>query len=193
MANTSLYLDGIIKWGTSWANSHQLRVPLQQVRPGHRKRRYVREPLDYSSRDVTSIGSGVYEIVALIRFDTDPDGLLSLLIAGLDGETLRYYPDETGDSGTYWDVVMVEPTVTFENSDDEAVTRLTPVAPWSWTNVSQLAALVPESLLNEKSSKCASRVVGMVTLAPSYVDWKLATVDRPKLTGWVSTRAPEKR
>ena len=67
------------------------------------------------------------------------------------------------------------------------------VAPTLRSNFSQSAAVVPESLLKVKFSRCASRVVDTWVRAPSKVDWKSAMLVRPKSTGWEPIRAPEKR
>lgn len=80
--------------------TYLLRVPLQKVQHGFRQRVYAADSLDYSSREVISVGAGVYELVGRIRYDEDPQTLLDLLKAGGQGLALTYVPD-TGEEEEY--------------------------------------------------------------------------------------------
>lgn len=85
-----LFGTATLSWTEGGAQSHTLQVPIQEVRPSYRARRYVRESLDYSNREVYTIGSGVYEILGVIRYDNDPQSLIDMLSAGARGLTLTY-------------------------------------------------------------------------------------------------------
>jgi hypothetical protein len=80
--------------GFSWdagASTLRLRTRLREFRARHVRTRRVRESLDYSVREVTSIGAGVHEVRALLRFEDDPGGLMDMLRAGTDGGLLHYH------------------------------------------------------------------------------------------------------
>lgn len=68
-----------------------LRVPLQRREPIHRKRRFVRDSLDYQTRAVTTVGNGVYELAGVVRYADNPSTLLRILIAGADGTVINYF------------------------------------------------------------------------------------------------------
>lgn len=98
-------------WGTGFTEfTHLLALELQEVRPAHRKTRFVAESIDYATRVVTTIGSGVYEAVAVIRFDAEGGSLTDLFAYWMDGNTVRYWPDYGGAPGTYHDLLLIEPT-----------------------------------------------------------------------------------
>ena len=54
--------------------------------------RYSRRSLDRSVLDVTTVGEGVWEIDAVIRYQHDPVSVLRMLEFSADGGTLNYYP-----------------------------------------------------------------------------------------------------
>lgn len=83
--------------GPAVERAYLLRVPLQAVAPQKRERIYAADSLDYSSREVISVGAGVFELAGTIRYDDDPEGLLDLLAAGVRGVTLTYVPDTEND------------------------------------------------------------------------------------------------
>lgn len=70
---------------------HLLRVPLQHLRPGRRKKRYVGESDDYSVREVTTVGAGVDEMLGEVRYEDDDVLLLNMLEAGADGTLLHFH------------------------------------------------------------------------------------------------------
>lgn len=71
--------------------TYALRVPLQTIRPSKRTRRYVAESIDYTTRQVISIGDGVSEFTGVIRLDEDPGTLLRVLTLAADGAEITYY------------------------------------------------------------------------------------------------------
>lgn len=87
---TQLFGTTSFSWTDGGAQEHTLSVPLQKVRPSVRLRRWVRESIDYSTREVWYAGSGVYEIVAEIRYDDAPQSLVDLLLAGAKDITITY-------------------------------------------------------------------------------------------------------
>lgn len=70
-----------------------LREPIREVRPAHRQSVYVSESLDFQSRQVFTVGTGVDELVCRVRFMDDGQGLLDLVKAGTSDITLIYHPD----------------------------------------------------------------------------------------------------
>jgi hypothetical protein len=80
--------------GFSWDNGEstlRTRTPMRDFRVRHQRARMVRESLDKSVREVTTIGTGVNEVRAMQRFEDDPGGLMDLLRAGADGGLIHYH------------------------------------------------------------------------------------------------------
>lgn len=84
-------------WTDGTGQTHNLRVPLQKVRPAFRGRRWVRESLDMTVREVWTTGY-VYEVVAEIRYEDAPQSLIDLLLAGWRGIAVTY---NDGDGNSY--------------------------------------------------------------------------------------------
>jgi hypothetical protein len=70
-----------------------LREPVREIRASHRQSVYASDSLDFQSRQVFTIGTGVDEMVCQCRFVDDPQGLLDLIKAGTANITLIYHPD----------------------------------------------------------------------------------------------------
>lgn len=83
-----------------------LGAPLKRLHPAQDETHFVRESLDKSVREVTTIGSGVYEITATIRFADDPQDLLDMLKHGRRGRTLAYFPSLA--VGTSYDCLLIQ-------------------------------------------------------------------------------------
>jgi hypothetical protein len=84
----------MIAWGPDvgpWSML-PLRAPLRETQAGLRKRRFIHDSLDFSGRDVVTLGTGVQELLGEIRYADDPYALLTMLTAGADGNTLYYHP-----------------------------------------------------------------------------------------------------
>ena len=88
---------------------HQLAVPLASVLPSFRRRIYQNDSIDYSVREVITVGAGVYELSGKIEYDDDPSSLLDLLADGAAGAVLTYVPDSTKVDQSY-DCYLIEPT-----------------------------------------------------------------------------------
>lgn len=91
--------------------THALNFPLFRMEAAKRKTRFSSFSLDGSNLEVLTIGSGLPEITALVRFSDDPWGLLDLLEAGADGYTLTYYPS-LAVPATNYPFLLVEPSAT---------------------------------------------------------------------------------
>lgn len=78
-----------------------LREPIREIRPAARQSVFVAESLDFQSRQVFTIGTGVDEIVCRVRFMDDPQGVMDLVKAGAKGRTLTYHPDLDDPSRTH--------------------------------------------------------------------------------------------
>lgn len=89
--------------------THTLNAPLRQIRPAESKVRFDVWSLDLTSREVVTVGSGVAEITAMIRYDDDAPELLSMLSDGAEGVTLTYYPD-LDVTGTNYPCQLVYPS-----------------------------------------------------------------------------------
>ena len=85
-----------------------LLVPLTDVAPSQDQTVFVRESLDKTVREVWTVGSGVYEITASLRWVTSPQDVLDMLKHGRNGETLTYYPDLAITGTNYPCIVIAE-------------------------------------------------------------------------------------
>lgn len=85
-----------------------LRAPLRAVRAGVRQTMFVHEDLDYQTREVTTSGAGVHELVAEMRYEDAPATLAAFLLFGMRGGTVTYVPD-MNDQARYWDCYLIEP------------------------------------------------------------------------------------
>lgn len=85
-----------------------LRAPLRAVRAGVRQTLFVHEDLNYSVRETTVTGDGVYEVTADLRYEDAPATLAAFLLAGMRGTTLTYVPDMTAQERSI-DVYLIEP------------------------------------------------------------------------------------
>lgn len=83
-----------------------LNAPLKDLHAAQDETHYVRESLDKTVREVTTIGSGVYEITATIRFADDPQDLIEFLKHGRRGVTLAYFPS-LAVSGTSYNCLLI--------------------------------------------------------------------------------------
>ena len=88
---TQLFGTAEFTYTSGGAQTHTLAVPLQQVRPSVRQRKWVRESVNYATREVWYPSSGaVYEVVAVIRYDDSPQSLIDALLAGAQDITVTY-------------------------------------------------------------------------------------------------------
>lgn len=90
------------------AQSHELRVPLQQVRPAGSLWRSVSRSMDRKVREVTTVGRGVEEAVGIIRYDDLPQELNDMIRAGVQGFPICLIPDDT-DMDAAVEVDLLEP------------------------------------------------------------------------------------
>lgn len=88
--------------------SHVLGAPIRFEEYERKKRRYLHHPLDQSvSIDRVIIGTGVTEVVASIRFDTDPGSLVDRLSESADGGLPLVYLPSAADPGTSYTFAVV--------------------------------------------------------------------------------------
>jgi hypothetical protein len=97
------------KYESGGTQTHNLEQPLRDIQPVRRKKRYVGSSIDFSAFHVVTIGSGVHEIVATIRYESDPSGLLDVLEHGADGGEIDYYPDTVGAPAEKYDSWLIAP------------------------------------------------------------------------------------
>lgn len=90
--------------------THDLQQPLRDIEPARRQFRAAVASLDFTAYEVVTVGSGVNEIRAVIRYEDDEPGLLDALEYGANGGTLNYYPDTVGSPGTFYPSVLIEPS-----------------------------------------------------------------------------------
>ncbi len=88
--------------------SHQLRVPLQQVQPGGSLWRSVARSLDRKVREVVTVGAGVEEAIGIIRYDDLATELNDMIRAGVQGFPLVLIPDDTAMNAAV-EVDLIEP------------------------------------------------------------------------------------
>jgi hypothetical protein len=70
---------------------HQLAIPLLQIEPADRMARYDWWAEDFDNREVVTLGTGVYEIRASVRFENQPDELKALLRTSLRSDVTLFY------------------------------------------------------------------------------------------------------
>jgi len=104
-------------WTDGGAKEHTLAVPLQQVRPSARLKKYERDSINGASHEVWSFGTGVYEVVGVIRYDDAPQSLIDLLLAGARGIAVSYY-DDTNTHACY---IIGLPEVIDVGFDDDQI------------------------------------------------------------------------
>lgn len=97
-----------LAWDGSAAQAHDLRVPLQKILPAGSIYRAVRESADRRVREVTTVGAGVSEITARIRYDEAPAQLNEMIAAGVAGHPLVYVPDNT-DLDDAYELELIDP------------------------------------------------------------------------------------
>ena len=90
----------------TWTDSgsprtYLLNRPLDRVQYAMAQTSYPGTSLDLSQYQVFTVGTGAYELVAQIRYDDDPQGLLDLLKFGQQGGTITYWPDLDNDQESY--------------------------------------------------------------------------------------------
>lgn len=107
-----------IAWDGSSVQTHELRVPLQKILLAGSVYRVARESADKKVREVTSIGSGVNEITALVRYEDSPSELNEMIRAGVRGFPLVYIPDDT-DLDTAYEMELLEPGESWVQQMDE--------------------------------------------------------------------------
>lgn len=83
------------RWTDSAGNQHMHYLGAKLLRPVQNKVQPVHsfESADLTTRRDVAIGSGVYDLSALVRFDGNPASLSELIAAGRAGATLEYFPD----------------------------------------------------------------------------------------------------
>ncbi len=103
--------DAAIVWDSTGGqqNVYHLRAPLRASKNAFRQRRYTRDSLDYSAREVSVVGAGVHEIEGDVRYDDAGQTLVEMLRAGMNGTTLTYIPS-LSDQDRSWDTVLVSPS-----------------------------------------------------------------------------------
>lgn len=72
---------------------HQLAAPLLQIEPIDREIRHDWWAADLDNREIVTIGTGVYEIRASIRFENEPDELKALLRTAQRSDVTLYYTE----------------------------------------------------------------------------------------------------
>lgn len=95
-----------------------LRVPPQRRRSAHRKRRFVNDSLDYSVREVVTVGGGRDELLFDLRLEEDHDLLLEFLVAGADGREITM-DDGLGNTRVVFLIDPSEDVVGLLNDPDD--------------------------------------------------------------------------
>lgn len=81
--------------------THLIQAPLREIEAAGVQRRYSAWSLDRTVREVVTVGNGVDEIVATIRYEPNPAALKAMLRHGLNDVTLTYYPDLDDPNTSY--------------------------------------------------------------------------------------------
>lgn len=86
---------------TSPNRTYLLNRPLDRVRYAVRQSTFTADSLDFTQRQTFTVGTGVYEIEAQIRYDDDPTDLIDLIRYGQQGGTITYWPNLDNDAESY--------------------------------------------------------------------------------------------
>jgi hypothetical protein len=76
--------------------THLLAIPLWEVRQIDRRARYDWWAEDLDTREVVTVGDGVREILATVRFENEPGAFRSLLRDALTYDLTLVYTESTG-------------------------------------------------------------------------------------------------
>jgi hypothetical protein len=110
VASGPLAGDSELRYTDGGAQTYQLRVPLQALMPGMEwPAQWVAGSLDGTVYEHITVGSGIYLVAGLIRYENEPDELQAMVQAGQRGITLNWYPDATGAPGTFYACRLVTP------------------------------------------------------------------------------------
>lgn len=85
-----------------------LREPVRELRAAHTQSVFVSDSLDFSARQVFTVGEGADELVVRVRFSDDPQGLVDLLKAGTKLRTITYVPN-LNDPAVKYDCYLISP------------------------------------------------------------------------------------
>ena len=91
------------EWTDGGAQTFTTDEQVQNIRPRQMKYRADEASLDGTVRVVTTLGSGVEEILFDIRIEADGAKLKDFLAAGLDGKAINFIYDVNDDPGTRFD------------------------------------------------------------------------------------------
>lgn len=99
-----------ITWsaGTGTERVLLLDVPLRDLRPGFTRTVYTAESLDKTDIASVTVGSGAHELVGVVRYEDDPQGLMDMVAAGAANTTLTYIP-QLADPDVNYSVKLVSP------------------------------------------------------------------------------------
>src|SRR3990167_9048290 len=96
---------------TNYNQTFKLAVPLRDVRVSYRIRQDVAESLDYSSREVFTVSTGVHELIATLRYNDDEQSLIDFLQYGVKGVPMVYSTaNTTGSTAGSGAMYLIEPT-----------------------------------------------------------------------------------
>lgn len=119
-----------------------LREPLRELRYGHTQSVYPADSLDFTQRQVYTIGVGTYELTGRVRFADNGQTLVDLIKAGSKKTTLTYTPN-LSDPGVNYACYLIKPLspamlkmdpntgVEFGDEDVEIVLRKTDQSPFA--------------------------------------------------------------
>ena len=116
---TQLLGKSALFWSSTSDGDHTvlMRAPLRTGRPAVRLQRFVRESMDFSVREVTTVSTGVHELVGVLRYEDAPQNVADMVMAGLSGTTLTWIPDMQ-DQNRSWDVYLIDAQPTAQMDAD---------------------------------------------------------------------------
>lgn len=99
-----------ITWtsGTGTERVLLLDVPLRDLRPAFTRTVYTAESLDKTDIQSITVGSGANELVGMVRYEDDPQGLMDMVAAGAANTTLTYIP-QLSDPDVNYSVKLISP------------------------------------------------------------------------------------
>lgn len=94
--------------GTGTERVVLLDVPLRDLRPGYSQTAYTSESLDKTAIATITVGEGAHELVGMVRYEDNPQGLLDMVQVGATNTTLTYIPD-LADPDQAYSVKLISP------------------------------------------------------------------------------------
>jgi hypothetical protein len=123
MSNVQFKGTASFIWTDGTTKNYKLARPLDRLRYVVRQTHYSADSLDFSARQVFTVGSAVYELIGDIRYDADSTGISQFLRAGARGLAVTYKPNSTHAGYACYMIEPTEPGLATELEDGYPAVR----------------------------------------------------------------------